>query len=155
MFSKGSSHYGNCGACRPKWQPIEITEELGLCLSVCFKQHINKLCAICYYHLKDLRRIRWYLNADSAVLLANAMVTSRLDYCNSLPYGINKSSVGQLQKVQIALCRFIFNLDRKCHVSPYLERLHWLPVHYRSFQIYYFGLQSPKPFSASISSLSH
>ena len=90
------------------------------------KQHVNKLCAICYYHIKDLRRIRRYLNADSAVLLANAMVSS-----NALLYGLNKFSVGQLQKVQNALCRMIFNLDRKCHVSPYLERLHWLPVHYR------------------------
>ena len=59
------------------------------------------------------------------------MVSSRLVYCNSLLYGLNKSSVWQLQKVQNALCRFIFNLNRKSYVSPYLQRLHWLPVHYR------------------------
>ena len=38
--------------------------------------------------MRDLRRIRRHLDLDSAKLLATALVSSRLDYCNSLLYGI-------------------------------------------------------------------
>ena len=37
---------------------------------------------------QDLRRFRRHLDLDSAKLLATALVSSRLDYCNSLLYGI-------------------------------------------------------------------
>ena len=35
-------------------------------------------------HLRDLRCIHKFLTVDTAVLMANAMVSSQLDYCNSL-----------------------------------------------------------------------
>ena len=38
--------------------------------------------------MQDLRRIRCHLDLDTAKLLATALVSSRLDYCNSLLYGI-------------------------------------------------------------------
>ena len=71
--------------------------------------------------------------ADSLVLrlqyfLANAMVSSCLDYCNSLLYGVSKSNIAKLQRVQNALCRIIFRLDKMSHVTPFLKKLHWLPI---------------------------
>ena len=36
----------------------------------------------------DLRRIRHHLDVDGAKLIARALVSSRLNYCNSLLYGI-------------------------------------------------------------------
>ena len=38
--------------------------------------------------MRDLRHIRRHLDLDGAKLLATALVSSRLDYCNSLLYGI-------------------------------------------------------------------
>ena len=38
--------------------------------------------------MRDLRRIRRHLHPDSAKLLSTALVSSRLDYCNSLVFGI-------------------------------------------------------------------
>ena len=35
-----------------------------------------------------MQRIRHHLDLDSAKLLATALVSSRLDYCNSILYGI-------------------------------------------------------------------
>ena len=55
-----------------------------------YSSHVGSVCRACYYHLRDLRRIRKYLTLDTAVLIANAMVSSRLDYCNSLLYGISR-----------------------------------------------------------------
>ena len=59
------------------------------------------------------------------------MISSRLDYCNSLLYGISKYNVAKLQKIQNALCRIVFRLDRTSHVTPFLQKLHWLPITYR------------------------
>ena len=86
------------------------------------------MCCTCYYHLKDLRRIRKFLTVDIAALLANSMISSRLD---SLLYGISKYNVAKLQKIQNALCRIVFKLDRTSHVTPFLQKLHWLPNTYR------------------------
>ena len=38
--------------------------------------------------------------------------------------------MAKLQKIQNALCRIVFRLDKTSHVTPYLEKLHWLPVSY-------------------------
>ena len=53
------------------------------------------------------------------------MVSSCLDYCNSLLYGVSKSNIAKLQRVQNALCRIIFRLDK------ILKKLHWLPIQHR------------------------
>ena len=46
-----------------------------------FHSHISAICSSCIYHIRDLRSIRRHLDPDSAKLLANALVSSRLDYC--------------------------------------------------------------------------
>ena len=72
-----------------------------------FTSHITKVCCACYYHLKDLRGIRKFLSVETAALVANSMISSRLDYCNSLLYGVSKYHVAKLQKIQNALCRIV------------------------------------------------
>ena len=68
---------------------------------------------------------------ESAALLANSMISSRTDYCDSLLYGVNKYNVAKLQKIQNILCRIVFRLDKTSHLTPYLQKLHWLPISYR------------------------
>ena len=51
-----------------------------------------------------------------------------MDYCNSLLYGVSKSNIAKLQRVQNALCRIIFRLDKMSHVTPFLKKVHWLPI---------------------------
>ena len=53
-----------------------------------FDSHISAVCGSCFYHMCDLRRVRPDLDLDSANLLASALVSSHLHYCNSLLYGI-------------------------------------------------------------------
>ena len=55
-----------------------------------FRSHISAICSSCIYHIRDLRRIRRHLDLESAKLLANALVCSRLDYCNSFCLGLQK-----------------------------------------------------------------
>ena len=53
-----------------------------------FRSHISALCSSCFYNMWDLQRIRHQLDLDNAKLLATVLVSSHLDYCNSLWYGI-------------------------------------------------------------------
>ena len=62
---------------------------------------------------------------SSAIILANSLVISELDYCNSLLNGLPKSSINHLQVVQNFLAPSAKQSD---HVSPLLHKLHWLPV---------------------------
>ena len=87
-----------------------------------FDNHVAKVCRACYYHLRDLRRIRKFLGVETAILLANAMISSRL-------FALwGKSNIAKLQRVQNALCRIIFRLDKMSHVTSFLKKLHWLPI---------------------------
>ena len=54
--------------------------------------------------MQDLRRIRRHLDLDSAKLLATALVSSRLDYCNSLLYGIADIDLTRLHSVYRINC---------------------------------------------------
>ena len=64
------------------------------------EQHVKKICSKANYHLRDISKIGKYLTQDSAQILIHAFISSKLDYCNSLPYGITKYLVCRLQRVQ-------------------------------------------------------
>lgn len=107
-------------------------------LGVIFEQdlslsfHIKSVSRSSFYYIRQLRQIRPLLNHNSAVVLANSLVFSKLDFCNSLYSGLPQSKLHQLQLVQNALARAIFPGSRKRdHVSPLLRRLHWLPIEQR------------------------
>ena len=121
-----------------------------------YSSHIASVCRACYYQLRGPLRIRKYLTPDIAVLVADAIVRSRLDYCNSLLYGISKANITKLQRVQNAFCRTVYKLNRLSHVSPYLNKLHWLPIEQRIlFKYKPPSLQGNQIQPTSISLLSH
>jgi hypothetical protein len=94
-----------------------------------YHQHISKITQVSYIHMRQIRRVRPSLDLNSAVLLANSLVSSRLDYCNSLFYGLPKSSLKRLQRVQNSLARVIIPSCKKYdHIQPVLRELHWLPI---------------------------
>ena len=88
------------------------------------------ICCISYYHLREVRRVRRYLNHETAVKMAYALDSSRLDYCNTLLYHTKKAYTGRLQRVQNALCRTVSNLNKFSHATPFLHKLQWLPIYY-------------------------
>ena len=65
-------------------------------------------------------------------LFANYLVSSKLDYCNSLYFGLPSSSLSCLQSVQNSLARVVFpSVKRTDHITPSLKKLHWLPIRLR------------------------
>ena len=97
-----------------------------------FRDHVSKVCQSSFYQIRQLRQIRSSLDINSATVLSNSLVTSKLDYCNSLLYGLPASSIARLQRVQNSLARVVYPSVRKHHhISPTLQKLHWLPIKQR------------------------
>ena len=80
-------------------------------------------------HARDLYRIRPLLDLNTSVLLANALVSSRLDYCNSLFLSLTDFELRRLQLVQNSAGLSLVPLNTL--ITPQLKKLHWLPVKYR------------------------
>ena len=79
---------------------------------------------------------------EAAKTLVQAFVHSRIDYCNSLLAGISQQSINKLQKVQNAAARVITRSSKRCHITPILKELHWLPVSARiKFKIICYAYQ--------------
>ena len=60
--------------------------------------------------------------------LVEAFVSCRLDYCNSLFFGISEGLMNRLQSVQNAATCLVTGTRRSDHITPVLRQLHWLPV---------------------------
>lgn len=95
------------------------------------ESHVNGTVSLCYKLMSDVARIRNLLSDDDTKSLMHAIVSSRIDYCNSLLYGVNKSLVQKLQRVQNAAARLISKRKKRESVDDVLKDLHWLPVEQR------------------------
>ncbi len=93
-----------------------------------FKEHIAKTARSCRFALHNIRKIRPFLTEHAAQLLVQALVISRLDYCNALLAGLPSNTIKLLQMIQYAAARLIFNEPKRAHVTPLFISLHWLPV---------------------------
>ena len=94
--------------------------------------HINKVCNESFYYLHNIRRIRKHPSRDSSETLIHAFVSSRLDYCNSLFYGLPQVQINKIQRVQNAAARLNLKQPKFCRVTLVLSQLHWLPIKYRT-----------------------
>ena len=94
-------------------------------------KHIDALCKTIMFPLRNIRSIRALLTESATAQLIHALVTSRLDYCNSLLYGIPDYLLKRLQLVKHIAARILTLSVNFCHIKPVLYDLHWLPVKYR------------------------
>ena len=80
------------------------------------------------YHLYRLSSIRHYFTTEATTSAINALLTSRLDYCNSLLVNLPASQIFRLQRIRNYTARLITRTSRHDHITPVLMGLHWLPV---------------------------
>ena len=92
---------------------------------------MTSLCCSSYFHLRKIASIRPYLSDESTAQLVSSLMLSRLDYRNSTLSGLPPSSLNRLQKVQNNAARLVLRKRKSDHVTPLLEKLHWLPVEAR------------------------
>ena len=96
-----------------------------------FHVHVSSICRSLFYHLRNLSRIRKYLTKESAAVVVHAFVTSKLDNCNALLYGLPKYQLQRLQYVQNMAARVVLQMSRFQHIITVLCELRWLPIQYR------------------------
>ena len=126
-----------------KKRPLESVKKDGLSLyvtpSMCIKllclgyrMRINiETCSTDFYHIRNIRHIRKYLDVKSTETMVHAFITNKLDYCNSLLNGLPDCQIQKLQRVQNAAARIITGIKKYDHITPALKELHWLPVQQR------------------------
>ena len=92
-------------------------------------QHITKMC---YYQLGQLRSVRRCLTSDVTKSLVQALVLTRIDYCNSALYGAPFQILNRLQSVLNASAKLIARRSKFDHISGYVcDELHWLLIQQR------------------------
>ena len=96
------------------------------------EKQVNNVSKVSYFHLRKITRVRNRLSQSITKTLVNTLVTSRLDYCNSLLSSLPKKTTKKLQKVQNASAKAVTLATRRQHVTPILKYLHWLPISYRA-----------------------
>ena len=113
--------------------PSQSVKNLGVTLdnSLLFSANSKAVTRSCRFMLYNIRRVHPYLTQEAAQVLLQAIVISRLDYCNSLLAGLPACAIKPLQLTQNAAPRLLFNLSKFSHVTPLLRTLHWLPVETR------------------------
>ena len=95
------------------------------------ESHINSVCRSAYFHLKNIRTVRNMLTDDAYSQLIHALVTVRIDYCNSLLCGLPDQSLNKLQRILNTAARIFCRIPKFGHISESLVDLHWLPVQQR------------------------
>ena len=90
---------------------------------------VTAVCATCSFHLYRLLAFDQYLTTEATRNTVQALVTSRLDYCNSQLLRLPATQLARLQRVQNNAARLVTCTTRWEHITPILKTLHWLPLH--------------------------
>ena len=94
-------------------------------------KQVNAICKKAFYHLRNIASIRRFLSQQHCEILIRAFVTSALDCCNSLLYGLPQYEIKKVQYVQNAAARLLTCTGKYEHITPILKELHWIPVYQR------------------------
>ena len=100
----------------------------------CEGQHLTCLaqkCRSASFALHRIRRIRSFLDKQTAERLVHAFVMCHIDFCNSLLQGLPAGQIQRLQTIQNSAARLVSRTKKYQSISPVLQSFHWLPVHYR------------------------
>ncbi|KAF4081263.1 hypothetical protein AMELA_G00159440 [Ameiurus melas] len=110
--------------------PTRTARNLGVILDdgLTFTGHISATARSCRFILYNIKKIQPYLTKQATQILVQALIISKLDYCNSLLSSLPASSIKPLQMIQNAAAYLIFNQPKTTHVTHLFISLHWHPV---------------------------
>jgi len=113
--------------------PSDTARNIGVIFDSCMtlEAHITKTAQQAFFHLRNISRIKCYLDPKSLETVCHALITSKLDHCNSLYVGLPKVLTDKLQAVQDATAKILKGVSKYANTTPILKNLHWLPVRSR------------------------
>ena len=74
-----------------------------------------------FFTLRNIGRIRKYLNPCTTVQIVHSFVTYRLDMGNSLLFGLPQDQIARLQRIQNAAARLLTLTRKSSHITPVLK----------------------------------
>ena len=120
---------------------LDTVKTLGVTLDskLTFRPHISNLCKSCYnstrmirsycwtaglsVHIRAIRHIRSTLTKNMSQTIACSLVSSRLDYANSLFVGVSDLELKRLQRIQNSLARVVMRVPLRTCSSVLLHQL--------------------------------
>ena len=131
--------------------PVSCVRNLGVLIDegLTMQNHVQSICQSSYHYLRNIRQIRPYLTINAAKTIIHSIISSRLDYCNSLLYGVPDFVINKLQLLQNCAARVVLNINKFDSITSGLKKLHWLPVkeriQYKIILIVYKALNGNQP----------
>jgi len=84
--------FSSLNSCNVAGTDIQLSDKLKILRAtldsnLTMESHIKALSSSCFYHIRSFNQIRSSLDYDTAISVASALVSSRLDHVNSILYG--------------------------------------------------------------------
>ena len=104
--------------------------DLGIIFDNCLSldAHISNVCRSTHFYLRNIGRIRTLLTFHATAHLIHALITTRLDFCNSILYNLPNNKIERLQRIQNQAARMLTRSPRRNHITPVLREMHWLRI---------------------------
>ncbi|KAK3929796.1 Putative ABC transporter ATP-binding protein MG015 [Frankliniella fusca] len=116
---------------------LDTVNNLGLTIdcNLTWEKAAEITCSKSIAALHSLRRNKDMLPTSIRKYLVECLIFPILDYCQIVTFGMLFKAAERLQKIQNACARFIFDVPRDAHISPFLNKLNWLSIaQRRNFQ---------------------
>jgi len=95
-------------------------------LNTSISHNVTSICRAAYYHLKNIHYLKAFFTQETLVTVVHAFVTSRIDYSNSLLYGISDYNIYRLQRIQNSVDLIVTNTRKYDHITPILQMCYLL-----------------------------
>ena len=112
---------------------VNEVRDLGVTLdsTLALSQHTNNISRKASRAIYQIAKVTRFLSKQDTERVVHAFISSKLDYCNGLLYGLPSCQINKLQRLQNTAARLITKAKKSEHITPILQNLHWLPVEQR------------------------
>ena len=112
---------------------VETARNLGVTMDrfLTMSKHVSNICKAASFALHKIGTLRQFLSQAATEKLVHALIMPRIDFCNSLLYGLSDTQISRLQRIQNSAARLVKRTPVRQPISPILQELHWLPVKQR------------------------
>ena len=109
---------------------VSKTKNLGVIFdeALSMEEQIKSVIKSCTFFLYEIRCIKKYTDRNTVKMLVYNLVNTRIDFCNSVYAGLPDYLLRKLQVTLNKGARLIYGVSYLDRITPYLIKLHWLPV---------------------------
>ncbi|KAK2172628.1 hypothetical protein NP493_945g00014 [Ridgeia piscesae] len=107
------------------------------------KKQVSQTISACSFYLRNINQISRFLPRPTKERVVNAIITSRLDYCNALLYGTSAVNIAHLQRIQNTAARLITRSPRATVPHPCYANSTGCPLCAELISSYLYSLTKP------------